>query len=74
MTSRLPHERCRHFELCGRMKKVMARFELASYSIRDYLLYSKGATSPDFTVGRGLEPRPFGLQPSALPVELTNHN
>ena len=24
-------------------------------------------------VGRGLEPRPFGLQPSALPVKLTNH-
>ncbi len=24
-------------------------------------------------VGRGLEPRPFGLQPSALPVVLTNH-
>jgi hypothetical protein len=23
-------------------------------------------------VGRGLEPRPFGLQPSALPVKLTN--
>lgn len=25
-------------------------------------------------VGRGLEPRPFGLQPSALPVVLTNQN
>src|SRR5215510_11541267 len=24
-------------------------------------------------VGRGLEPHPFGLQPSALPVKLTNH-
>jgi hypothetical protein len=24
-------------------------------------------------VGQGLEPHPFGLQPSALPVELTNH-
>ena len=24
-------------------------------------------------VGRGLEPHPFGLQPSALPVMLTNH-
>ena len=23
-------------------------------------------------VGQGLEPRPFGLQPSALPVKLTN--
>jgi hypothetical protein len=23
-------------------------------------------------VGRGLEPRPVGLQPSALPVKLTN--
>src|SRR5262245_22104715 len=23
-------------------------------------------------VGRGLEPHPFGLQPSALPVKLTN--
>src|SRR5262245_22131829 len=39
---------------------------------REYC-YRRSPAGKKIMVGRGLEPRQFGLQPSALPVKLTNH-